>query len=158
MWRRAWVDGVDQYGHWWPEAYRLVQNRGVGLLIQGAREWADYRVGAAITPHLAAACGIGARVQGMCRYYGLLLRHGGTLQLVKALDGERVLAEVDFPWEFGETHALALEVSGTRLRGWANQRLLFDLEDSDRPLEGGAVALICAEGRMATDAVEVRPV
>ena len=58
MWRRAWVDGVDQYGHWWPEAYRLVQNRGTGLLIQGAREWANYRVSAAITPHLAAACGI----------------------------------------------------------------------------------------------------
>ncbi len=158
MWRRAWVDGVDQYGHWWPEAYRLVQNRGTGLLIQGAREWADYRVSAAITPHLAAACGIGARVQGMRRYYGLLLRHGGTIQLVKALDGERVLAAAAYPWEFGETHTLALEVVGTRLRGWANQRMLFDLEDTDRPLTGGAVALICAEGRMATDAVEVHPV
>jgi hypothetical protein len=158
MWRRAWVDGVDQYGHWWPEAYRLVQNRGIGLLIQGAREWADYRVSAAITPHLAAACGLGARVQGMRRYYGLLLRQGGTIQLVKALDGERVLAETDYPWEFGEAHALALEVTGPRLRGWANQQLLFDLEDSDQPLTGGAVALICAEGRMATEAVEVHPV
>jgi len=69
-----------------------------------------------------------------------------------------VLAEAGYPWEFGETHALALEVSGTRLRGWANQRLLFDLEDSARPLTGGAIALICAEGRMATEAVEVRPV
>ncbi len=157
MWRRAWVDGVDQYGHWWPEAYRLVQNRSTGLLIQGAREWANYRVSAAITPHLAAACGIGARVQGMRRYYGLLLRQGGTIQLVKALDGEHVLAQAEYAWEFGETHTLALEVSGTRLRGWANQRLLFDLEDNDRPLEGGAIALICAEGRMATDAVEVRP-
>ncbi|MDQ2997158.1 MAG: ADP-ribosylglycohydrolase family protein, partial [Chloroflexota bacterium] len=158
MWRRAWVDGVDQYGHWWPEAYRLVQNRGTGLLIQGTREWADYRVSAAITPHLVDACGLGARVQGMRRYYGLLLRQGGTIQLVKALDGERVLAQAGYAWEFGETHTLALEVSGTRLRGWANQRLLFDLEDNDRPLNGGAIALICAEGRMATDAVEVRPV
>jgi len=158
MWRRAWVDGVDQYGHWWPEAYRLVQNRGTGLLIQGAREWADYRVSAAITPHLVDACGLGARVQGMRRYYGLLLRHGGTIQLVKALDGERLLGEADYAWEFGETHTLTLEVVGTRLRGWANQRLLFDLEDSDQPLEGGAIALICAEGRMSTDAVEVRPV
>ena len=94
----------------------------------------------------------------MRRYYGLLLRHGGTIQLVKALDGERVLAEAEYAWEFGETHTLALEVSGTRLRGWANERLLFDLEDSDRTLTGGAIALICAEGRMATDAVEVRPV
>jgi hypothetical protein len=158
MWRRAWVDGVDQYGHWWPEAYRLVQNRGTGLLIQGAREWTNYCVSAAVTPHLVASGGIGARVQGMRRYYGLLLKHGGTIQLVKALDGERVLAEASYAWEFGETHTLALEVAGTRLRAWANQRLVFEVEDRDRPLEGGAVALICAEGRIATDAVEVRPI
>ncbi|HEU5103501.1 MAG TPA: ADP-ribosylglycohydrolase family protein, partial [Roseiflexaceae bacterium] len=158
MWRRAWVDGVDQYGHWWPEAYRLVQNRGTGLLIHGAREWTDYRVSAAITPHLVAAGGIGARVQGMRRYYGLLLRRGGTIQLVKALDGERVLAEAGYAWEFGETHTLALEVAGTQLRAWANERLIFEIHDRDQPLEGGAIALICAEGRMATDAVEVRPV
>ena len=68
-----------------------------------------------------------------------------------------MLAEAEYAWEFGETHTLALEVRGTRLRGWANDRLLFDLDDGDRTLAGGAIALICTEGRMATDAVEVRP-
>ena len=89
MWRRAWVDGVDQYGSRWPEPYRLVQNHGTGLLIQGTRDWTDYRVSAPITPHLVASAGIGARVQGMRRYYALLLAEGGTVRLVKALDGER---------------------------------------------------------------------
>ena len=27
MWRRAWVNGVDSYDFWWPEAFRLVQNQ-----------------------------------------------------------------------------------------------------------------------------------
>jgi hypothetical protein len=35
--------------------------------------------------------------------------------------------------------------------------VLFDVEDADRPLTGGGVALICEEGRMSTDAVTVRP-
>ncbi len=61
MWRRAWVDGIDQYESRWAEPYRLIQNEGVGLLIQGAREWTDYRVGATLTPRLAVAAGIGAR-------------------------------------------------------------------------------------------------
>jgi hypothetical protein len=157
MWRRTWVDGVDHFDRWWPEAYRLAQDHGTGLLIQGGRDWSDYRVSATITPHMAAACGIGARVQGMRRYYALLLRRGGVAQLVKALDGEAALAETGYDWEFGRAYALSLEVVGVRLRAWVDDRLLFEVEDGDRPLPGGGVALICAEGRMATDAVAVRP-
>ncbi len=159
MWRNAWVDGVDQYGDRWPEAYRLVQNDGVGLLIQGAREWTDYSVAARVTPHMATASGIAARVQGMRRYYALLLVAGGKARLVKALDGETVLAEADLPWEFGTAHDLRLQATGNRLQGWVDDRPLFDVtDDSASPLRGGAVALVCQEGRMATDAVTVRPV
>lgn len=158
LWRQAWVNGVSRWDAWWPEPFRLVQNEDTGLLIQGTREWSDYAVSAAITPHMAAAAGIGARVQGMRRYYALLLCAGGTARLVKALDGETVLAEADFSWAFGGTYMLRLQVSGTQLHGWVDDQMLFDVEDRDRPLDGGAVALICSEGRMATDAVCVRPV
>ncbi len=41
VWRRACVDGVDQWEPWWKEAYRIVQNTGRGLIIQGTREWPD---------------------------------------------------------------------------------------------------------------------
>jgi ADP-ribosylglycohydrolase len=163
MWRRAWVDGVDQYGPWWPEPYRLVQNTGTGLLIQGTREWTDYRVSADVTPHMVKSAGIAARVQGMRRYYALLLCNDGadghtTARLIKALDGDMVLAETDFVWEFGETHDLSLEVMGTHLRAWIDGQRLFELDDTDWPLTSGAVALVCEEGRTATDAVTVRPV
>ncbi len=163
MWRRAWVNGVDEYGPRWPEPYRLVQNYGTGLLMQGTREWADYRVSADVTPHMVKSAGIGARVQGMRRYYALLLCNDGadghpTARLVKALDGNNVLAEMDFAWEFGETHTLSLEVVGTRLRAWIDDQQVFEVNDVDRPLASGAVALVCEEGRTATQVVTVRPV
>ncbi|MCS7221531.1 MAG: ADP-ribosylglycohydrolase family protein [Anaerolineae bacterium] len=158
MWRRAWVDGVDQFARFWPEPYRLVQNEGRGLLIQGTREWRDYRVTADVTPHMVKAAGIAARVQGMRRFYALLLCHDGKARLLKALDGDTILAEADFPWQFGETHELSLQVMGCRLQAWVDGRLLFDMEDGDRPLDGGGVALVCEEGRTATHIVTIQPV
>jgi len=162
MWRRAWVDGVDEYASYYREPYRLVQNRGTGLLIQGTREWKDYRVSADVTPHMVKAAGIAARVQGMRRYYALLLCRDGKARLVKALDGHTVLAEAEFAWAFDETHVLSLEVAdapedGVRLRAWIDGRQLFEVVDTDRPLTGGGVALICEEGRTTTRAVAVRP-
>jgi hypothetical protein len=158
MWRRAWVDGVDHAGHWYPEPYRLIQDSGTGLLIQGTREWRDYRVSADVTPHMAKAAGIAARVQGMRRYYALLLSDSRKAQLVKALDGQRVLAEADLAWKFGETHDLALAVEGARLRGWVDGEQLFDLVDGERPLDTGGIALVCQEGRTATQVVRVAPI
>ncbi len=155
LWRTAWVDGTDQTDRYWPEAYRLVQNRGTGLYIQGTRDWTDYRVSADIMPHLATGAGIAARVQGMRRYYALMLRTNDTLCLVKALDGDTVLASQPCRWEFGKSYALSLQVTGNHLQGWLNGELCFDLEDTDRVLTDGAIALVCEEGRISTEAVIV---
>lgn len=160
MWQRAWVNGVDQVIHW-GEIYRLIQNEGTGLLMQGTREWTDYRVTADVTPHLVKSAGIAARVQGMRRYYALLLCRDGIdlptkARLVKMLDTPAVLAEVDFPWTFGETHALSLEVAGATLRAGIDSVTLFTVTDA-QPLTGGAVALVCEEGRTATNVVRVQP-
>ncbi len=157
LWRRAWVNGVDRYDERWPEPYRLIQNSGTGLLIQGTREWADYEVSAPVRSHMATSAGIGARVQGMRRYYALLLAEGGKVQIVKALDGDAVLAEADFPWQFDVTYEMRLEVEGNRLRASLDGERIFDVEDADRPLANGAVALICKEGRMESEVVRVRP-
>ncbi len=157
MWRRAWVDGMDHFDSSQREPYRLIQNEGRGLLIQGTREWRDYRLTAPIQPHLVTATGIAARVQGMRRYYALLLCRDGKARLVKALDGERVLAQADFAWQFGRAYELSLQVVGHRLQGWIDGKLLFDGEDTDRPLLDGAIALVCEEGRITTEAVRVQP-
>jgi len=157
MWRHAWVNGVDQCERWYPEAYRLMQNHGTGLLIHGSREWTDYRVSATVTPHMVKAAGLAARVQGMRRYYALLLGNDGKARLVKALDGDTVLAEQDFPWQFGGAYEFSLQVMGNHLEASLDGQRLFTVDDTDRPLTGGGVALVCEEGRMATDAVHVQP-
>jgi hypothetical protein len=93
----------------------------------------------------------------MKRYYALLLKRGGGVQLVKALDGEQILAEAPFDWALGETHALALEVSGRRLKGFVDGNLAVEFEDYSRPLNNGGIALVLTEGRMATNEVAVHP-
>ena len=158
MWRRAWVNGIDWEFSGRGSAYRLVQNYGTGLLIQGTREWRDYRVTADVTPHLVKSAGIAARVQGMRRYYALLLCADDRARLVKALDGECVLAETDYPWSFDGTYDLGLEAAGPKLRATIDGQQVFEVEDADRPLMGGAVALVCEEGRTETNVVRVQPV
>lgn len=157
MWRRAWTDGVDYFGGGGSETFRLIHDYGTGLLMQGTREWADYKVSADVTPHLVESAGVAARVQGMKRYYALVLKKSGKAQLVKALDGETVLAEAGFPWQFGATYELQLTVAGNRIRAAIDGKPLFDVVDADRPLTEGAIALVVEEGRTATRKVEVAP-
>jgi ADP-ribosylglycohydrolase len=165
MWRAAWVNAVDQYEGRWGEPFRLVQNAGTGLLMHGSEEWSDYRVQADVTPHMVSAAGLAARVRGLRRYYALMLagvdggQNGGTqVHLVKMRDDERILATVDFPWEFGRTYILSLALEGNRIRGYVNDALLFDVTDGDADaLAGGGVALVATEGRTATQAVRVAP-
>jgi ADP-ribosylglycohydrolase len=157
MWRRAWVAGVDHYDRWWTEPYRIIQDHGAGLLIQGTREWTDYTVSAPVRPHMAARAGIAARVQGMRRWYGLLLCADGAARLVKSLDGEQVLAEAPCAWELDRTYQLSLTVRGAQVSASVDGEQIFDLEDADRPLLGGAIALVVDEGRVDVDDVTVRP-
>jgi len=140
---------VDQFASW-GEPYRVIQDYGTGLLIQGTREWTDYRVSAEIRPHMVESAGIAARVQGMRRYYALLL--------VKMRDTPTTLAEAEFPWQFGGAYRLSLQVAGSRLQAAIEDRPLFDVQDAANPLTGGAVALVCEVGRMAADAIRVQPV
>jgi hypothetical protein len=157
MWRRAWVNGIDQYDLRWPEPFRLAQNEGRGLLIQGGRDWTDYEAAATLTLHLAKQAGIAVRVQGMRRYYALLLSGDGKARLVKALDGDTVLAEADYPWQFGTSQDFRLRVTGNRIQASLDGHPLFDVTDSDRPLTGGGVAYVVEEGRVMSDAMTVKP-
>jgi hypothetical protein len=168
MWRHAWVDGVDQYDHWYPETYRLVQNSGTGLLMQGTCEWTDYAVSAVATPHMALSCGIGARCQGMRRYVALTLGHDAegqrSLLLSERRDNEQRQVAQPFDWQYGRSYDLKLAISGTRAMAEArsqesevrsqNQAALT-LEGLT--LAGGGIALLCEEGRASFAEVRVAP-
>jgi hypothetical protein len=125
------------------------------MIIQGTREWQDYTVEAAIEPHLVESTGIAARVQGLERYYALLLCTGQRIRLVKALDGKHTLGEKEYDFEWDQAIQLQIKVQGEHIQAWANHQLVFDIQDQDRPLLSGAVALVIEEGRMACNEVFV---
>src|SRR5262249_9842055 len=120
----------------------------------GTRVGRDYERSADVTPRLAEAAGLAACVQGQRRYVALLLCRGGKARLVRVLDGETVLAEADFPWSLDERYTLSLETQGPRLAGWINGQTILQATDTGSPLQSGAIALVCREGRL--DAHEVR--
>jgi hypothetical protein len=157
LWRRAWVNAVDHFDSKWPEAFRVIQDEGTGLLMQGTREWKRYQVSAALTIFLAKSGGIAACVQGMRRYYALLLCDDQKLRLVKALDGLTVLAEEHFDWQINRVYELALQTDDGRLQAWVDGHQFFDLTDPDSPLEGGAIAFICEEGTLSSEAIRIAP-
>ncbi|MDQ3512786.1 MAG: ADP-ribosylglycohydrolase family protein [Chloroflexota bacterium] len=157
MWRRAWMDGVDDFRPRWPEPYRIVKNHGTGLISQGTVGWTDYRADAKVKVYLAPSGGLAVRVGGLRRYYAMTLCDDGHVRLIKAMDGETTLAETAFPWEFDRWYALSVEVSGTRIQGWIDGEQLFDATDDRDPLTGGGVGLVITEGCMGSEAVRVRP-
>jgi hypothetical protein len=155
MWKRQWINAADGFENEFGEAFRVIQNRGRGLVITGTREWTDYSVRARITPHLAKAFGLAICVQGLERYYGLLLSNLNTIKLMKRLDGERVLAEKAFDWKYEESYDLRIAIKGGQISVMVD-REMFKVEDSDHPLSGGGIALICEEGYISTQEVLVR--
>jgi ADP-ribosylglycohydrolase len=157
-WRRAWVDGMHLWEAGWPEAYRLVQNEGRGLILQGTREWQDYEVDADITPWLMEAGGIAARVQGMKRFYALQLVKENKVRLIKALDGDMILGEKAFEWQVQRSYSLKMQVSGNRIKAWVDQQLQFDVRDENRPLLGGGVAYVVDQGHLSSQAMSVKPI
>ncbi|MBE7203574.1 MAG: ADP-ribosylglycohydrolase family protein, partial [Parafilimonas terrae] len=117
MWRRAWVNAVTTLGSNLPEAFRISQDRGEGLLIHGTRDWTDYKVASTVTIHLGTG-GIAARVRGLRRFLALLLGEGDRLRLVRQHDGMRmILADVPCPWRRDEPRHLSLAVDRRRLVG-----------------------------------------
>jgi ADP-ribosylglycohydrolase len=152
MWRRAFVPALDRWDERWPEPFRIVQNRGTGLLVQGAREWRDYTVTADVTPHLARTAGLAARVQGLRRYYAVELAGRDTVRLVRHED---VLDSRPFPWEFGRTYRLSLTVAGDRLTARVDGAVVA--ESTDPTLDCGGVALLVTEGRTATQQISIVP-
>lgn len=154
MWSKAWVNGVDSLWSW-GESFRLIHNNGTGLVLYGNRDWNDYRVRADVTPHLVNQVGVACRVQGMKRYYALILTKDNRVQLVRELDGFSVLADAPFELSLGKTYDFDLAVSGSTLIGTIDGQELLRASDSSL-LEGG-IALLINEGRTATQAVSIEP-
>ena len=106
---------------------------------------------------MVKAFGLAARVQGLERYYALLLGPGQQARLEKNFNGRTVLAEAPFKWEVDQEYNLRLRVADEHITAWINDKQLFDLEDQDHRIETGGVAILVEEGRIAAEAVRVQP-
>ena len=119
FWRRAWVNGVSFLSRNFPQAFRISQDRGEGMIIHGGRQWMDYRVETALTVHLAQYAGVGIRVQGLRRYYAALLVRPDLFRLVRVYDDSVVtLAETAFEWSFESRYDIGAEVVGRAIVVW----------------------------------------
>jgi hypothetical protein len=155
MWRRAWINAVDHVGTGWASAFHLSQNRGTGLFIQGSRQWQNYTVQAAIMSDPAKSFGLAARVQGLTRYYALMLGPNQALRLLRNYDSVEVLTEVPFTWHWHEPYRFSLQVVGTLITGSVNGTELICYNDAGTKLPDGGIALVCEEGLIMTDEVSV---
>ena len=53
---------------------------------------------------------------------------------------------------------MSSQVEGSRVLGWVNEQLLFNVEDELQPLLGGGVAYVVEEGHLSSQAMTVKPV
>ncbi len=113
------MNNVSFFSKNFPQTFRISQDRGEGMIIQGSRQWTNYRVAADVTMHLAEYAGIGVRVQGLRRYYAALLTRSGSARIVKVYDGAvKILAEAPFVCAFETRYdfVIGVEVVGRRIR------------------------------------------
>ena len=158
FWRRAWVNAVDTFSTGFSQAFRISQDRGEGMIIHGTREWSDYRVETALTVHLAEHAGIGVRVQGLRRFYAVLLVRSNVLRLIRARDGETtVLAETAFEWSFERPYHFIIEIVGQEIAVAVDGVRLAVRDDSEAAMADGGVALIVEGGSVSSDEIRVAP-
>jgi hypothetical protein len=157
MWARAWASTMDHVGFHWPNTFHLSKSRGTGMYIQGTRDWNDYEVSGTLTPQVAKSFGLAARVQGLRRYYALLICHDQMVRLIKVLNEVMVLQELPFKWDFGSPYSLLLQAKGRSLRASVDGVYLFEALDENAPLVGGGIALLCEEGLITSPEVAVEP-
>ena len=157
LWRRAWVDAVDHFEGRWAESFRISQDEGRGMMSSGTRDWVDYTVATELTPYLAKRVGVAVRVQGLRRYYALLLGDDQVARIVKMDDVETVLAEVPFAWEVFTPYALSLTVDGETLTGTIGGSVTLTATEPGSRLSAGGAGLVIEEGTLGAESVSVSP-
>lgn len=159
FWMRAWVKGVDALYPW--QKLSAIQNHGEGIIIQGTRDWTDYRATVdAFTVQLGRPAGVAIRVRGLNRYYALVFSgdERRTVSLVKALDGERiVLDSVEFAWELDREYEVVVQASGSQIAGRIGGTHV-ELAAEDGQYAGGGVGLVVTDGAVAAGSIKIEPV
>ncbi len=121
FWHMAWVNGASQFATRFPQAFRISQARGAGIIIHGTRQWSDYTVAADVVLHLGSYGGVAVRVQGLRRYYLARITRAGRFEIVRVRDeDETILADAPFATELERPVALRVSACGRRIEASAD--------------------------------------
>ena len=154
MWKASWVDALDKWDSG-ERTFRVCKDSGRGMLITGTDLWKNYKVTSDIAIQRVKTGGLAARVQGLNRYYGLVINASNKLQLIKVINEPKVLKEIDFDLEYYKDYKLSLKVEDNKLSGYLDNKVVLEFTDSSDVLENGAMGLIVEDGTMVTDEVIV---
>ena len=107
----------------------------------------------------AKAFGLAARVQGMRRFYALLLENPNRAALVRVYDDDVTrLAGCELEWSVDINYTFDLQIQDNVLRASLNDIQLFEVEDEDTRLDCGAIAYLVEEACVLSASVEISPV
>lgn len=157
MWRRAWIDGVDQWNTDAPHDFAIVQNHGTGVMSQGNEYWWDYSLSATVTVPLAASAGIAARVGGLRRYIALVIEQDGFARLIRMAGERSVLAEIRFVADPDQVYELELRVEGAEIRGRIGDGVVLEGVDAAPAFRGGAAGFVISEGTLLGGPLRIVP-
>ena len=156
FWRFAWINSVSIFSKNFPAAFRISQSVGEGIIIHGTRQWSDYTVSSSIAVHLGHEGGLAFRVQGLRRFYAMLLSRDGYLRLVKVRDGKRtVLAEQAYAWALERPYLMSVTLNGNQIGCSIEGQSVFSVRDVTQPYENGGIGLLINEGALSTSEIRV---
>ncbi|WP_054311311.1 ADP-ribosylglycohydrolase family protein [Mesorhizobium sp. 1M-11] len=155
FWHRAWVSNVSVFSKHFPQDFRISQNHGEGLILQGTRDWTDYAVEADLMLHLGRYGGLVIRAQGQRRYYAARVTRDGELQIVRRRDEhEDVLTAVPLHVPFEKAFTMIVSAKGNRLRVELGGTVAEIVDDA---FAGGAAGMVIHEGALSATRIRIRP-
>ncbi|KAK4501624.1 hypothetical protein PRZ48_007433 [Zasmidium cellare] len=158
FWHRAWIHNLHNLTVRFPSmSFSLAQDEGEGIMTTGTRDWADYRLSAPRFQVTLGSAGLAVRVQGLNRYYALILQSGGQrVALLKARDEVRtVLSSVEYAWKLDEIYSVSLVANADTLTGYIAGQKIVEVHDAE--YVNGGIGAVVADGSLSIDQFDVAP-
>lgn len=112
-------------------------------VVRGDPSWSDYRHSVRLASFTNDAIGVHVRYVDEDNYYRFSMdAQRGYRRLIKRVSGiVTVLWEDDVPYVIGHEHLISVDCNGSRLTGWSDGQLMFDVDDTE--VSSGQIGLYC---------------
>ena len=156
FWWRAWVNTAHLFSKHFRQDFRISQDTGEGMILQGTRDWRDYAVEADMMLHLGNHGSLVFRAQGQRRFYAARLTRDGRLCIIRRRDEEEtVLASTACAMPFETAFTLRAEARGTQLRVRLGDVALSAEDAGPEAFDAGAIGLAVHEGALSATRIHV---